>query len=144
MALSPINRGVFVNRKEFQLTLYRRPLLGNKYTVEKRYPIAVGMAGLSTDPGWYAVEAKGRNVDWMMPDSDWVEPSLRGTIIPGKDPRNPIKARWIGLANGQGIHGTSDDLSIGTRASHGCIRMHIPDVIELFDYVRIGMPIVVA
>ncbi len=144
MALSPINRGIFVNRREFQLTLYRRPLLGNKYEIEKRYPIAVGMAGLSTNPGWYSVQKKGRNVDWMMPYSDWVPEDQQGQIIPGKDPRNPIKARWIELADGQGIHGTSDDLSIGTKASHGCIRMHIPDVIELFDYVRIGMPIVVA
>ena len=39
-----------------------------------------------------------------------------GKVIPGNDPDNPIKARWMGW-NGAGIHGTADEASIGTAAS---------------------------
>jgi lipoprotein-anchoring transpeptidase ErfK/SrfK len=40
-----------------------------------------------------------------------------------------------------GIHGTPSDSSIGTAASHGCIRMHISDVEDLFERVTVGMPV---
>jgi hypothetical protein len=46
----------------------------------------------------------------------------------------------VDACGGIGIHGTSQDDSIGTRASHGCIRMHVPDVIELFGRVPTGTP----
>ena len=69
-----------------------------------------------------------------------------GTVLEGDDPNNPIKARWIGISNpgnGIGIHGTADDASIGTKATHGCIRMHVPDVEELFEVVPLGTPVYV-
>ena len=47
-------------------------------------------------------------------------------IPPGPD--DPIKARWMGFYNGAGIHGTDEVASLGTAASHGCVRMSIPDV----------------
>jgi lipoprotein-anchoring transpeptidase ErfK/SrfK len=46
-------------------------------------------------------------------------------------------------APGVGIHGTPDDASIGYSASHGCIRMHIPDAEWLFHHVQIGTPVVI-
>ena len=47
--------------------------------------------------------------------------------------------RWIGTsAHAIGIHGTYAANSIGTAASHGCIRMHISDVEELFEEVALG------
>ena len=43
-------------------------------------------------------------------------------------PGNPLGTRWMGLsAPAVGIHGTPDAASIGYSASHGCIRMQIPD-----------------
>jgi L,D-transpeptidase YbiS len=39
------------------------------------------------------------------------------------------------------IHGTSDEGRIGKAASHGCIRMHNRDVVELFDLVAPGTPV---
>ena len=65
-------------------------------------------------------------------------------VIPGGVPENPLKARWMGIYNGAGIHGTSASGSIGTAASHGCIRMLIPDVIELYDQVPVGAPVYIA
>jgi lipoprotein-anchoring transpeptidase ErfK/SrfK len=49
----------------------------------------------------------------------------------------------MGIANGVGIHGTGEDYSIGTAASHGCIRMHVPDVIDLFKRVPVGTPVLI-
>ena len=60
-------------------------------------------------------------------------------IPPG--PANPIKARWMGIFEGAGIHGTEETESLGLAASHGCVRMAISDVIELYDQVEVGTPI---
>ena len=78
-----------------------------------------------------------------MPNSDWAG-KLAGKVIPPGDPGNPIKARWMGIYNGAGIHGTDAVGSLGTAASHGCIRMAIPDVIELFGHVDVGAPVFIA
>jgi lipoprotein-anchoring transpeptidase ErfK/SrfK len=49
----------------------------------------------------------------------------------------------MGFYNGAGIHGTTEDWSIGSAASHGCIRMHIWDVEDLYDRVPLHTPIYV-
>jgi lipoprotein-anchoring transpeptidase ErfK/SrfK len=49
----------------------------------------------------------------------------------------------MGIANGVGIHGTGEDGSIGTRASHGCIRMHVGDVVALYKRVPVGTPVLI-
>jgi lipoprotein-anchoring transpeptidase ErfK/SrfK len=121
------------NRSAFKLTLYKN------MKVSKVYGISVGKAGHDTPAGQYTIGNKAENPSWHVPNSAWAG-SLAGTVVP-PGPSNPIKARWMGIYDGVGIHGTSDDASIGTNASHGCLRMHVPDVIELFDKVPVGTPI---
>ena len=58
--------------------------------------------------------------------------------MPGGSAENPLKARWLGVVGGVGIHGTALEYSIGTRASHGCIRMRVADVIDLYPRAPIG------
>ena len=41
------------------------------------------------------------------------------------------------------IHGTHEEGLIGSKASHGCIRMFNDDVIELFDMVKIGTKVLI-
>jgi lipoprotein-anchoring transpeptidase ErfK/SrfK len=41
---------------------------------------------------------------------------------------------------GDGIHGTDEPGSIGSAASHGCIRMLVPDVIQLYGMTPVGTP----
>jgi lipoprotein-anchoring transpeptidase ErfK/SrfK len=86
------------------------------------------------------VVVMAKNPTWIPPDSPWakgLEP-----IPPGDG--NPLGTRWIGTsAPGVGIHGTPADWSIGTHASHGCIRMHVWEVEKLYDYVKVGMPVVI-
>ncbi|MGH2919521.1 MAG: L,D-transpeptidase, partial [Solirubrobacteraceae bacterium] len=65
------------------------------------------------------------------------------TTVGGGSAANPLKARWMGITGSVGIHGTGQDYSIGTRASHGCIRMHVWDVIALYNRVPIGTPVLI-
>jgi lipoprotein-anchoring transpeptidase ErfK/SrfK len=39
------------------------------------------------------------------------------------------------------IHGTNEEERIGQTGSHGCVRMKNADVVELFDMVRVGVPV---
>ena len=72
---------------------------------------------------------------WYPPDTAWAAGA--SPIPPG--PGNPLGTRWMGLsASGVGIHGTPDAASIGYSASHGCIRMRIPDAEWLFERVEVG------
>ena len=127
-----------VNRSAFKLTLYK----GLKPA--KTYGVAIGKIGLETPAGLYHIQNKAVNPAWTMPNSDWVAPKDRGKIIPGGTAENPLKARWLGIFAGAGIHGTDAESSIGTAASHGCVRMRIPDVIDLYDQVPVGAPIYIA
>jgi lipoprotein-anchoring transpeptidase ErfK/SrfK len=127
---------ILINRGGFQLSLYKNLKLA------KTYPIAVGQVGLETPAGLYNIENKAVNPAWHVPNSDWAG-SMAGTVVP-PGPSNPIKARWMGIYAGAGIHGTDAAGSIGTNASHGCVRMLIPDVIELYDQVPVGAPVYIA
>jgi lipoprotein-anchoring transpeptidase ErfK/SrfK len=125
------------DRNNFQLHLYESLELTRSYTV------AVGAVGFDTPAGLYHIQNKAVNPAWSVPNSDWAG-SLAGTVVPGGVPENPLKARWLGIFDGAGIHGTDVTSSLGTAASHGCIRMSIPEVIELYDKVPVGAPIYIA
>ncbi len=105
----------------------------------KSYTVAVGQAGLETPEGLYDIQDKQVDPTWHVPNSSWAG-SLAGTDVP-PGPSNPIKARWMGIFNGAGIHGTDETYSIGQAISHGCVRMTIPDVEDLYDRVDVGTPI---
>jgi lipoprotein-anchoring transpeptidase ErfK/SrfK len=128
---------IVVNRNQFRLRLFKD--LKNTQT----FGIAVGQVGLETPAGAYTIANKAINPAWHVPNSPWAG-KLAGKVIPGNDPTNPIKARWLGIFDGVGIHGTADDASIGHNASHGCIRMHIPDVEKLYDEVPVGSTVYIA
>jgi hypothetical protein len=127
-----------LNRGSFALTLYKDLKLA------KTYKVAIGKIGLETPAGLYHIQNKAVNPAWTMPHSDWVPKKDQGKIIPGGTSENPLKARWLGIFDGAGIHGTDAESSIGTAASHGCVRMRIPDVIDLYDQVPVGAPIYIA
>lgn len=152
--VDPLNTLIWIDRGGFLLKLYKRPSAEYKLEVVKRYGIAVGAIGHRTNAGMYVINSKddglpgpgaGDGPAWYIPDSPWVPPEKRGTIVPGGHPDNPILARWMGFnrEEGEGIHGTRDRASIGTRASHGCVRMFEEDVIELYDRVPMFTPVVV-
>ncbi len=122
-----------LDRGTFTLRLWKNLKLAKSYTV------AVGQEGLETPEGLYEIQAMEENPSWHVPDSAWAG-DLAGQVIP-PGPADPIKARWMGIFEGAGIHGTEELESLGTAASHGCVRMSIPDVEELYDQVEVGTPI---
>jgi lipoprotein-anchoring transpeptidase ErfK/SrfK len=122
-----------LDRASFTLRLWKGLKLAKTYTV------AVGQEGLETPEGLYEIQEKEENPTWHVPESDWAG-SLAGQDIP-PGPSNPIKARWMGIYEGAGIHGTEETYSLGSAASHGCVRMAISDVEELYDQVEVGTPI---
>ena len=127
---------IAIDRDATTLRLYEQLKL------KRKYRIAVGQAGDETKAGRYEIEEKQVNPAWHVPNSEWAG-ELAGQTIPPGDPRNALKARWMGFYSGQGIHGTDDIASLGETASHGCIRMSIKDVKELYDEVREGTPVFV-
>jgi lipoprotein-anchoring transpeptidase ErfK/SrfK len=122
-----------LDRANYTLRLWKDLKLAEEYTV------AVGQEGLETPEGLYSIETKEEEPTWHVPESDWAG-SLAGQSIP-PGPGNPLKARWMGIYEGAGIHGTEETWSLGTSASHGCVRMGIEDVIDLYDQVPLGTPI---
>ena len=109
----------------------------------KTYKVAIGAIGFETPAGLYEIHNKAVNPAWYVPNKPWAG-ELAGKVIPSGDPENPIKARWMGFWDGAGIHGTADSGSIGTAASHGCIRMTVPDVIQLYDRVPLHTPLYIS
>ena len=106
----------------------------------RKFGVATGQSVYPTPTGSFQIVDMQLNPWWRPPDSDWAKGL--DPIPPG--PGNPLGTRWMGLdAPGVGIHGTPDDASIGYSASHGCIRMHIPDAEWLFQHVKLGTPVVI-
>ncbi|HEY7629136.1 MAG TPA: L,D-transpeptidase/peptidoglycan binding protein [Thermoleophilaceae bacterium] len=127
---------IVVDRGGFRLRFFKNLKLNHTY------PIAVGQQGLETPAGLYHIQDKQVNPSWHVPNSAWAG-DLAGKVIP-PGPADPIKARWMGFWNGAGIHGTDEIGSLGSAASHGCVRMAIPDVEALYDQVSVGTPVYVA
>ena len=79
----------------------------------------------------------------MLRNPAWQHPFTGEVMPPGAD--NPLGSRWIGFwtdgTNFIGFHGTPNVESVGTPASHGCIRMYDQDVVKLFERVKIGTPV---
>jgi lipoprotein-anchoring transpeptidase ErfK/SrfK len=106
--------------------------------LRRTFGVATGQAKYPTPLGRFEIVVKWRNPWWYPPDSDWAKDEK--PIPPG--PGNPLGTRWMGISSpAVGIHGTPDAASIGYSASHGCIRMLIPEVEWLFEQVETGTPV---
>jgi lipoprotein-anchoring transpeptidase ErfK/SrfK len=126
-------RYITIDRASYTLRFFHHLRL------ERSYLVAVGQQGLETPAGLYHVLDKQVNPSWHVPNSAWAG-SLAGQVIP-PGPADPLKSRWIGIFDGAGIHGTLETYSLGHAFSHGCVRMSIPDVEDLYDRVEVGDPI---
>jgi hypothetical protein len=106
----------------------------------RTFGVATGSSEYPSPAGTWSIVDKQRDPWWRPPDSDWAAGAK--PIPPG--PGNPLGTRWMGLsAAAVGIHGTPDAASIGYSASHGCIRMRVPEAEWLFEQVELGTPVVI-
>jgi lipoprotein-anchoring transpeptidase ErfK/SrfK len=127
---------ITIDRGSFKLRLFK------KLKLSKTYGVAVGMPAYPTPTGLFSIANKAVNPAWTAPNSPWAGAYANETV-PGGSAENPLKARWMGIVNGVGIHGTGAPGSIGSRASHGCIRMTVPDVVDLYPRVPVGTPVLI-
>lgn len=110
--------------------------------VVREYRVATGTPGYPTPVGTFEIVNKVENPTWYNPAPDTWGADLPASIGPG--PGNPLGTRAMYLnAPGIRIHGTWDSSSIGTAASHGCIRMNIEDAEELYPHVPVGARVLV-
>jgi L,D-transpeptidase ErfK/SrfK len=97
-----------------RLSLYRNGKL------EKIYPIAIGKMLTATPTGEFVIVNRQMN------------------------PGGPFGVLWLSLSKqGYGIHGTNDPSSIGKAVSHGCVRMHNRDVLQLAEKVPNGTRVII-
>jgi lipoprotein-anchoring transpeptidase ErfK/SrfK len=131
------NRAILtIDRANFKLRYFKN--LKRRHT----YGIAVGAPGFETPTGRFSIHNKAVNPAWSAPDEPWAG-AYRNEVVEGGSPENPLKARWLGIVGGVGIHGTAAEYSIGTAASHGCIRMRVADVIDLYPRVPVGSAVLI-
>ncbi|MCW3029656.1 MAG: ErfK/YbiS/YcfS/YnhG family protein [Solirubrobacterales bacterium] len=126
---------IVIDRGSFRLRFY------DHLKLAKTYEIAVGMEGLETPAGLHKIEWEQVNPPWYVPKKAWAG-ALAGTVVP-PGPGDPLKARFMSFEGGAGIHGIdpSEYSTIGHDASHGCVRMRIPDVIDLYSHSPVGTPV---
>jgi lipoprotein-anchoring transpeptidase ErfK/SrfK len=126
---------IVIDRSMNRLSLY------SGMTPWRTFGVATGQSAYPTPRGLFSIAVMYRNPWWYPPTSSVWARGLH-PVPPG--PGNPLGTRWMGLtAPGVGIHGTPDAASIGYSASHGCIRMQIPEAEWLFDHVSVGTPVLI-
>ena len=128
-----LGKAIVIKRGSNQLLYYN----GDK--LKRSFRVATGQSSYPTPLGHYEIVTMQRNPWWYPPEgSAWAEGAE--PVPPG--PGNPLGTRWMGISSPYvGIHGTPDAASIGYSASHGCIRMLIPQVEWLFQRVDVGTPV---
>jgi lipoprotein-anchoring transpeptidase ErfK/SrfK len=108
-----------------------------------RYPVGVGRAGQQWS-GRAVIDGKYIRPDWAPPPEIARDNPRLPEVIRGGSPRNPMGAAAMTLSGGDyAIHGTNNPRSIGGFVSYGCIRMYNRDIMDLYDRVAIGTPVLV-
>lgn len=125
-----LGRAILIDKSERKLRLY------DHSKVLKKYRVAVGMSRYPTPSGKFKIIAKAKNPTWRNPGSGWA--TSMPSYIPG-GPSNPLGVRALYLNSpGIRIHGTNKISSIGTAASHGCIRVANSNIVKLYPLVPVG------
>lgn len=105
------------------------------------FPISCGTFSTPSEEGRFRVYFKRINPRWFL--ERWLEDNPEA--LPYKpyvvNPANPLGTRFMGFNGDYGIHGTNEPMLIGRHVSHGCIRMQITNVEELFPTVERGTPV---
>lgn len=140
----PNNHLILVDMKTKTIKYYQ------DYKLIKEYRIAIGKPKTPTPVGSGYIRSKGKMIFryWTGPKKGKIKKYSRlkdgrlvkidyskmfglGITIPGYHPYQYY------------IHSTTEENTIGTAASKGCIRMKIKDMLELFPLVELGTKIII-
>lgn len=122
---------ITINLSTLKLTIYDNKKL------YKSFPVAIGTKSNPTPTGKFTILTKRVNPAWGGNGNP-------NAAKAGGASDNPLGPRWLGTSAGSspgnsiGIHGNIDAKSIGTRASHGCIRMYNSDIVAIYKFIPIG------
>lgn len=131
-----LGKTIAVNLTTNELTLY------DGFRAVRRYDVGTAMRGYRTPRGIWSVVDKQQNPTWVNPAPDTWGADMPSSIPGG--PNNPLGTRALYLdAPGIRIHGTPDTASVGGYVSHGCIRMRMGEVEELYPLVPVGTPVII-
>ncbi|MGH2755033.1 MAG: L,D-transpeptidase family protein, partial [Actinomycetota bacterium] len=109
--------------------------------ITHEYLVATGQPEYPTPTGEYEITEKRYMPTWINPSPDGWGASMPESIPPGIS--NPLGLRALNWsAPAIRFHGTQATYSLGYNASHGCVRLSNDDVIELYDLVDVGTPII--
>lgn len=133
LPVDPPEDGLVVNLPERGVFLFRHGAF------DKFYPVAIGQPGrFATPTGHYTLASRVKDPTWFPPE--WAGMGKDTVVEAGPD--NPLGDRWMGLdTGGLGLHSTTQPTSIGSAASHGCMRMYPQSARELFEKVEVGFPV---
>lgn len=127
---------IFVNRSERRLYHY------SGKDLVKTYEVAVGTPGHPTPKGEFKIVEKRKNPTWVNPAPNGWGAGMPKSIPPG--PSNPLGLRALNLnASGIRIHGTNNTGSLGSAASHGCIRMANSQIVEFFELIPVDTRVII-
>lgn len=116
-------------------------VIGNGRAI--RYPVGVGKVGKQWN-GASRIDGKYLRPAWSPPPEVKRDKPSIPNLIEGGSPRNPMGAAALTLTGGEyAIHGTNVPGSVGRFVSYGCIRMYNEDVLDLYQRVRVGTPVIV-
>ncbi|MCC7037067.1 MAG: L,D-transpeptidase family protein [Alphaproteobacteria bacterium] len=130
-------QGIVINLPELRLYYYHPN--GDVYT----FPVAVGREGWNTPVTTTKIVKKRKDPIWIPTDSIRAEDPTLPDFVPA-GPKNPLGKYALNLGiPGFALHGTLAPRTIGTRASHGCLRMYPKDIEALFNLVEVGTPVAI-
>ena len=111
----------------------RKLTIRNGDSVVATYPVAVGRGSMPTPAGHYSIRKIIWNPAWVPPDQPWAKG--KKPEDPGS-PNNPMRTVKIFFREpAYYIHGTNEVESLGTAASHGCLRMDPDDAYRVARYL---------
>ncbi|MFI7418632.1 L,D-transpeptidase [Nonomuraea sp. NPDC049684] len=128
VTLAETSHRVEIDRRAFRFTVYDgdRPVRTGK--------VATGEAGTPTPPGRYFF------TELVRPTGDG---GAYGAYAFGLSGFSPVLKSFAGGPGQLAIHGTNKPSAIGTRASHGCVRVSNDDITWMAKNLAIGTPVVV-
>jgi L,D-transpeptidase ErfK/SrfK len=140
--------GIVLNLAEKRLYYYPKPTAGEKPYV-LTFPVGIGRMDWETPLGTTRIVEKVKDPTWRPPASIKAEHLERyGEILPDVVPAGPDNpmgayALRLGIPGGYAIHGTNKRDGVGSRVSHGCMRLYPENIEELFRIVPIGTKVTI-